>query len=85
MSGKPLGAIYVIELTPSKFLLVGLNCSISFRVKPGVNRQVDFLRFEEGSVKNGAWIPGRVMNGDEKMSLRFGDMPATMMVELYQF
>jgi hypothetical protein len=85
MAAKPLGAIYAIELTESKFLLVGLNCSVSFRVKPGVDRQVDFLRFEEGSVKNGAWIPGRVLNGDEKMSLRFGDMPSAMVVELYQF
>jgi hypothetical protein len=26
-----------------------------------------------------------VMNGDEKMSLRFGDMPTAMMVELQRF
>ncbi len=85
MSAKPLGAAYVIELEENKFLLVGLNCSIDFRVKPGVNKKVDILRMEEGKLQSGSWIPGRIMNGDEKMMVRFGDIPTAMMIELYQF
>ena len=54
-------------------------------VKPGVNKKLDILRLEEGRVVNGRWLPGRVMNGDERMSLRFGDMPTAMMVELQRF
>ena len=84
-SGKPLGCCYAIELTENRFLLIGLNCTPSFRVKPGVNRQLDIIRMEEGQLVGGEWKPGRVLNGDEKMNLRFGDMPSALMVELYQF
>ena len=85
MSAKPLGACLAFELTPSKFLLVGLNCSPAFHVKPGVNKKLDILRMEEGRVEKGEWVPDRVLNGDEKMNLRFGDMPGALMVELYQY
>ena len=84
-SGKPLGACLAFELAPEKFLLVGLNCTPAFHVKPGVNKKADILRMEEGRVVNGEWIPGRVLNGDEKMNLRFGDMPSALMVELYSY
>ena len=43
------------------------------------------IRMEEGQIVAGEWKPGRVLNGDEKMNLRFGDMPSALMVELYQF
>ena len=85
MSAKPLGCCYVIELREDKFLLVGLNCTPEFRVKPGDNSRFDIMRLEEGRVVKGKWIPGRVLNGDEKMALRFGDMPSALMVELYRF
>ena len=85
MSAKPLGCCYVIELSEDKFLLVGLNCTPEFRVKPGDNSRFDIMRLEEGRVVKGKWIPGRVLNGDEKMALRFGDMPSALMVELYRF
>lgn len=85
MSGKPLGACLAFELTPEKFLLVGLNCTPAFHAKPGNKRKLDILRMEEGCFENGQWVPGRVLNGDEKMNLRFGDLPTALMVELYQF
>ena len=84
-SAKPLGTCLAIELSANKFLLIGLNFSLNFQVKPGVNKKPDILRLEEGRIENGEWLPGRVLNGDEKMMLRFGDMPSAMMVELYQF
>ena len=85
MSAKPLGACLAFELTPEKFLLIGLNCTPAFHVKPGIDRKLDILRMEEGRVVNGEWISGRVLNGDEKMNLRFGDMPSALMVDLYQY
>ena len=84
-SGKPLGACYAIELDANRFLLIGLNCGVNFHVKPGDKYQMDILRLEEGHVENGAWVCERILNGDEKMSLRFGDMPKAMMVEFYRF
>lgn len=85
MSGKPLGCCCVFELTENRFLLLGLNCTPEFRVKPGDGKRQDILRMEEGRIENGTWIPGRVLNGDEKMNLRFGDMPSALMLELYRY
>ncbi len=84
-SGKPLGACLAVELDDNRFLVIGLNCSIKFSVKPGNKKQMDILKLEEGTVQDGKWLKERVMNGDEKMSLRFGDIPKAMMVTLYQF
>lgn len=85
ISGKPLGCCYALELAADRFLLVGLNCTPEFHVKPGDSRRLDILRLEEGRVVGGEWVPGRVLNGDERMNLRFGDMPSALMVELYRF
>ena len=85
MSGKPLGCLVVIELADGRFLLTGLNCSVEFHAKPGDARKLDILRMEEGHVERGEWVPGRVFNGDEQMTLRFGDMPESRMIELYSF
>ncbi|MCR5137675.1 MAG: DUF5597 domain-containing protein [Oscillospiraceae bacterium] len=85
MSGKPLGACQVYELAPDRFLVIGLNCTPEFRVKPGTDRKMDILRMEEGRVADGRWIGGRIFNGDEKMNLRFGDMPTALLVELYSY
>ncbi len=84
-SGKPLGACLAVELDANRFLLIGLNCSLQFHVKPGSKKQLDILSLEEGRLQGGEWQRQRVLNGDEKMSLRFGDLPNAMMVTLYQF
>lgn len=75
MSAHPLGSIAVFELEKNKLLVIGTECSVKVRVKPGEKKHADFLRMEEGNIVNGEWKPGRVMNGDEKMSVKFGSMP----------
>ena len=84
-TAKPLGAGIVIELGNGRFLIIGTSCGMNFRVKPGQNKQIDILRLEEGSLKDGEWVRERVLNGDEKMSVRFGDMPQMLLVEVYTF
>ena len=84
-TAKPLGAGIVIELDEDTFLIAGVSVGMSFRGKPGCRSQVDILRLEEGDVRDGEWIRRRVLNGDEKMSLHFGDMPQILMVKLYQY
>lgn len=84
-SGKPLGAGIFIETAKDTFFLIGLMCSASFRVKPGERSTADILRIEEGTFEKGEWRPGRVLNGDEKMTVRFGDKPAVYKVKLYKF
>ncbi len=84
-TATPLGAGMVFELEKNKFLLVGASCAMTFQPKSGKNTKVDVVRLEEGTVKDGTWIRRRVMNGDEKMSIRFGAMPTAMMIEVYEF
>ena len=82
---KPLGAGIFIELGKNQFLIVGMQCTVAFRAKAGVNAKVDLIRFEEGSFVENEWQRGRVLNGDEKMSIQLRDMPAAFMVEVYQY
>lgn len=82
---KPLGAGIVIELEADRFLLIGTRCTLRFMAKPGVKKTPDILRLTEGTLKGGKWIQGRILNGDEKMSLQFADMPSALMLDMYQF
>ena len=84
-TAKPLGAGIVLELDPDTFLIAGVSAGMSFHAKPGCRSQIDILRLEEGDVRDGEWIRRRVLNGDEKMSLKFGDMPQVMLVKMYHF
>ena len=85
MPAKPLAAGMIYELAPDKFLLVGMMSTLTFMPKCGENLKVDFVRLEEGTLENGEWKAGRILNGDEKMSLNFGDMPACYMLELFKY
>lgn len=85
ISGKPLSAGWIMELDENRFLLAGMQSSLTFRPKPGVNRKVEVLRLEEGKLEDGRWKPGRILNGDEKMSLRLGEQLTVYMLELFQY
>lgn len=85
MPAKPLAAGVIYELTPNKFLIVGMMSTLTFRVKEGENLKIDYLKIEEGTIKKGEWKPGRILNGDERMALKLGDMPECICVELYKY
>lgn len=85
MTAKPLAAGMVYELDEDTFLLVGMMSSFCFRPKAEENVKVGLLRLEEGDIVNGEWVPGRILNGDEMMSLRLNDMPACLKVKLYKY
>lgn len=85
MPEKPLGAGIIYELTDNKFLVIGTMCNLTFKPKAGENKKVDIIKMEEGELIHGEWKAGRILNGDEKMSLGFGDMPSCRLVELYKY
>ncbi|MBO5657777.1 MAG: DUF5597 domain-containing protein, partial [Agathobacter sp.] len=85
MPQKPVAGGMIFELTPNKFLLVGTMASMTFMPKPGEKAVVDLIKMEEGNFVNGEWVPGRILNGDEKMMIRHKDMPSCLMVELYKY
>ena len=82
---RPWASGVIFELDPDHFLALGMMCSIRFIPKNGENCETDYIKIEEGTLKNGEWIPGRVLNGDEKMNYRFGDFPACYMIEPCKF
>ncbi len=85
MPEKPLAAGAVYELAANQFLIMGMMSTLTFAPKEGENLKVDYLRLEEGAIEKGEWKSGRILNGDEKMSLKLGDMPSCLYVELYKY
>lgn len=84
-SGKPLGAGIIIELDDNQFLAIGTMCRLTFMPKQDENTQVDILELDEGIIENGQWKTTRVLNGDEKMSISFGDNLGSYRLNLYKF
>lgn len=85
MDGKPLAAGMILELSDNKFLIAGMESTVIFRAKEGENKNVDFIKMEEGTIVNGKWNPGRILNGDEKMAVKLGDRAKVYMIELFKY
>lgn len=85
MPAGPLPSGMVFELSPDRFYLVGMMCTCSFSAKTDEKRKVGILRLEEGRNLEGRWQAGRILNGDERMSLKFRDHPTENMLELYLY
>lgn len=85
MDAKPLAAGVILQLSDSTFLIAGMESTINFRVKEGENKKLDFIKMEEGTIVNGEWKPGRILNGDEKMAVKLGDRPTVYMLELFKY
>ncbi len=85
MPAKPLAAGMIYELDQNRFLLFGMMSGFTFRAKAGKNAAVEILRLEEGHMTDGEWKRERILNGDEKMSLKLGEMPSCLYVEIYEY
>jgi len=72
-AGKPSSAGIVIELAPGDFLLMGCRFRVRALAKRNSRRHLTQLRLEEGELKGGEWIPGRLLNGDERGQSVAGD------------
>lgn len=64
---RPMGL--VIQLGEDDFLVVGQDVNISFARKGGNGGDVELARAEEGRFVDGRWVPGRVINGDERLTI----------------
>lgn len=85
MPEKPLAAGMIYELSEDQFLIVGMRSTFTFRAKESDGKKVNYVKVQEGEIKNGEWLPGRILNGDEQMSLKCGDMAECLYVELYKY
>ncbi len=82
---KPLAAGIVLETGPNEFILMGMMCSFTFMPKAGENMKAELLRMEEGTFVQGQWSAGRILNGDEKMSIKCGDLLQCYRLKLFKY
>lgn len=82
---KPLAAGIVIETSPNEFFLMGMMSTFEFMPKAGENVKAELLRMEEGTFEQGQWKAERILNGDEKMSIKCGDMLQCYRVKLFKY
>ena len=79
----PVGNAMFIELGKDSFLVSGMRCHIRFQ--PAGNdegKPWQYLKVEEGVYKNGAFVPLRILNGDETDwgGPGFGDTPSLLRI-----
>lgn len=83
-AGKPVAAGIIYELSKDKFLMTGMGYSFKVYPKLGSRREVIIGEAREGRIRAGEFIGGRILNGDERMDVRLGEMPGAVMVEVYE-
>lgn len=82
--GKPVSSGMIYELSPDKFIFVGMNYSFKIYPKLGRKSVVMISQAVEGDFENGNFVAGRVLNGDERMDIRLEEMPGAIMVNAYE-
>jgi hypothetical protein len=82
---QPEAAGLILHTHAGEFYVVGFGIKVNFLPLPNDSAiQVEYLINEEGIFKDGQWIPGRKMNGDEyKIELR--KSPEFRRVTLHKF
>ena len=70
MSAATTAAPLLAALGDYEFLAVGINCALTFRAADG--GLLDILSKEEGVWRDGKWVRGRILNGDERYHHTFG-------------
>jgi hypothetical protein len=61
---QPPGGGLALDLGEGEFVVAGQNLWVEYGTAPG-RMDVEFLWLEEGTYRDGEWVPGRRLNGDE--------------------
>jgi hypothetical protein len=83
-AGKTPGGGLIMAVSPDDYIVAGHGFSVDFLPGPGGLPHVDFLSLDEGEYRNGQWIQGRRLNGDE-YRLRLRDKPQVRRAKLYSY
>ena len=83
-AGKTPGGGLIISVSPEDYIVAGHGFSVDFLPGPGGLPHVDFLSLDEGEYRNGQWIQGRRLNGDE-YRLRLRGKPQVHRAKLYSY
>lgn len=83
-AGAPPASGLVIAIGPDEYVAAGFGYRIDFGPKEGAGRKADYLSIDEGTFRNGKWIPGRRLNGDER-HVAFGPEIGIKRARLYTY
>ena len=81
-SGEPLAGGMVVELSGDEFVVAGTNCQL--HVTSTGDGGVEVERYEEGCFRDGVWQRGRILNGDERHSIRCGTDPRMFRIRVFR-
>ena len=80
--GKTGAAGMVIEESADSFWVIGCNVEVKVLPKKSSNQYLTIVNLEEGEFKDSIWQAGRILNGDERYFIRFGDMPDVIKIKI---
>lgn len=81
----PDGGVLIAKLGPDTYLVAGLHARIEF-ASAVAGRHALFDRVEEGTYRNGTWVPMRVWNGDQTdWGLNFTSAPQILHVTMSSY
>ena len=84
MNPRNDGACLCLQAGQGECWIVGSACGLTFSSADPARPNLDLLQVEEGRFENGAWIPGRRLNGDETASLSL-EKPAVLRVKFFTY
>ncbi len=61
----PLSGVLIINTAPGEFYVAGSGIVINFETIKDDNSKAGIARIDEGEFRDGQWVPGRRMNGDQ--------------------
>ena len=82
---QPDSGGFIVELSENEFLLVGTRYGVQFLPKIGKNCTIGVEMYQEGDWVDGSWVPGRILNGDERMMPRMTEKPAIRYIKLFEY
>jgi beta-galactosidase GanA len=88
-SDWPMSGAIIIQEDDDEFIVAGTGVVVTFAVNGLNDKSVGILQAEEGIYKDGQWVPGRRMNGDQDHQGRHVRIPVgewgIQKVKLYQY
>ena len=84
MNPRNDGACLCLKISDTECWVVGSACGLTFSSADPEKPNLDLLQVEEGRFENGAWIPGRRLNGDETASLSL-EGPAVLHIKFFTY
>ncbi|RYG85074.1 MAG: hypothetical protein EON59_12985 [Alphaproteobacteria bacterium] len=76
---RPSGLI--VQLSENELVLVGRDVDIDFTLADRKG-EVEISRVEEGAYQNGNWVPGQILNGDQRLRLLPSDRYGIVKIKL---